>query len=142
MAGKNTTNGTQINYAERRSQALALRIKRCSYSQIGKALGITKQAAHKLVTKELININEKLAEDRDKLITLELLKLDEAEFAIETQISKGEIPAVGMLMKIQQRRAMLLGLDAPTKMDHRIEDVEVTEYELPCNHRDDPEEES
>jgi transcriptional regulator len=55
---------------------------------------------------------------------MEMDRLDVAQAAIWNQVVAGDLPAVVALIKIMERRARLLGLDAPTKSQ-----VEVNVYD-------------
>ena len=50
---------------------------------------------------------------------LELARLDVAQRAIWKKVVKGDLAAIDRLLKIMQRRAKLIGLDAPVKLDVR-----------------------
>jgi hypothetical protein len=47
----------------------------------------------------------------------ELSKLDFYESKIAKQVAKGSLKAIALALKIQERRARLLGLDAPVQID-------------------------
>jgi len=98
---------------EREKRAMELRLAGATYAQIGEALGISAQAAHKAVMRALDRINEKLAEDAQKVLRLELERLDKMLLALWPQAQRGNQGAVDRILRIMERRARLLGLDAP-----------------------------
>ena len=57
-----------------------------------------------------------LQEPADELRTLELERLDRLLLGVWGQAAKGNQGAVDRALKIMERRARLLGLDAPTKV--------------------------
>src|SRR5262245_42018072 len=65
-----------IERAQRRAQALALRLAGNTFAQIGAALGVSEQRAHKLVTEELKRINERRQTDAEELRRLEEERID------------------------------------------------------------------
>jgi len=53
--------------------------------------------------------------DADVIIAMEVERLDAMLMAVWAKAKKGDVAAVDRVLKIQERRAKLLGLDAPTK---------------------------
>jgi len=107
-----------LKAAERRAEAFRLRKQGRSYSAIGSALGCSKQYAHRMVQKELSAI-ERLTETRAaSLRALESERLDRAQESIWTEIEAGNLGAVSTFLRISERRSKLLGLDAPTSIQH------------------------
>lgn len=98
----------RIEQAERRAQALELRKAGATYEQIGAKLGITNQAAHRLVSRGLAALGKEAAED---VLALELSRLDGLLMAMWPQARRGNHGAVDRVLRIMERRARLLGLD-------------------------------
>ena len=111
------TSPRKISYAERRIQALELRKAGATYEQIGKQLGITKQAAYKHVKKALDAMNDTIREQADDVRNIEVERLDKLWFVMYKQALSGNQGAVDRCLKIMDRRAKLLGLDAPEKQE-------------------------
>ncbi|WP_019024073.1 MULTISPECIES: hypothetical protein [unclassified Thioalkalivibrio] len=109
------TSAGRLTAAERKARAMQLRTTGATYVQIGEVLGVSAQAAHKMVTKALDELKTLTETEAETVRTLELDRLDRAQRAIWTQVAKGNLGAVDRLLKIQARRAALLGLDAPQK---------------------------
>lgn len=110
---KNT--GNRIRNREKIDQALELRKAGASFKAIGEALGgITKQAAFKLVEAGLQELNAQCAAGAEELRRLELERLDGMELALWKQRSNPRV--ADTLLRIAERRAKLLGLDAPGKL--------------------------
>ena len=61
-----------------------------------------------------------LAEDVDAIRKLESERLDLAQAAIWGDVLKADIPAVNTLIRIMERRAKLLGLDQPTRIQAEV----------------------
>ncbi len=114
MAQKYSARTAQL--VERRRIALELRKAGATYEEIGRSLGITKQSAHELVSKVLDEIQSKTSDDADAVKTLEIERLDALFKGLWPSASKGNPQAVEKALKIMERRARLLGLDAPTKL--------------------------
>ncbi len=109
------TTAQKITTAERRRQAVALRLSGATYESIGETIGVSTPAAFKLVKTAL----EKLAKDTETdavpLRELELQRLDRLQFGLWAKAQKGDLNAVDRALKIMERRAKLLGIDAPEK---------------------------
>ncbi|MEM9598625.1 MAG: hypothetical protein AAGD06_30445, partial [Acidobacteriota bacterium] len=91
-----------------------------TYQQIGDQMGITRQAANQLIRRVMNETLSKTAESAQVAVCLELERLDEWQVQVVRELRKGNVlPAVDRLLKIAERRAKLLGLDAPKK--HKAE---------------------
>lgn len=121
-----------VKAAERRAKAFELRKAGLSYQTIGAQLGITRQSAHSLVTTALRQLNEKTAEDAAELTRLELERLDDCQAVVvhEMRTGRNRLAAVDRLLRIQERRAKLIGLDAPERLAVREQGVYKHEHEL------------
>ena len=102
--------------AERRIQALDLRKAGATYQQIGRQLGYSEQRAHQIVTSELQRLNTERSEAATEVRRLELERLDAMLLGAWPRGKSGD-PKMGQFcLAIMDRRARLLGLDAPTKV--------------------------
>jgi hypothetical protein len=104
--------------AERRVRALSLRKSGASYRTIASQLGIDVATAWCDVQAELGALRDQATALAEDVRELELRRLDDWTLAMTPEARKGNVKAVFALVKIQERRARLLGLDAPTKVDH------------------------
>lgn len=102
--------------AERRKVAVNLRIAGATFEQIGERLGVSAQAAYSLVSRALDKTRKATAESAETLRGMELTRLDAMQTAIWADAMKGDEQKIDRLLKIQARRAALLGLDAPAKI--------------------------
>jgi hypothetical protein len=99
-----------------------LRLRNISFATIGRAVGVSKQAAVKAFYKALRRSTE---QDISSHHRSELAKLEMEETrlwqALDTHKESWQATATCMsgLNRIHVRRARLLGLDAPTKLDVR-----------------------
>jgi len=125
-----------ISALEKQKTALKLRAAGVEYTDIAHQLGYkTASGAHKAVTTAL---RKTLQEPADELRTLELNRLDVMLKSIWSMVIVGNPQYIVIALKILERRARLLGLDAPTKQDitSKGEQVNVVLY-LPDNGRHD-----
>lgn len=103
-------NPARITQAERRRQALELRKAGATYEQIAAELGIrSKRAAWGIVQTALAEITREPAQ---AVLDLELSRLDAMLLGLWPTARKGNHGAVDRVLRIMDRRARYLGLDA------------------------------
>lgn len=101
----------RIEAVERQRKAVELRKAGMSYEAIADELGYAgKSGAYKAVSSALTRT---LQEPADELRALELARLDDMLKGLWVNARKGNVYAIDRVLKIMQRRAELLGLDAP-----------------------------
>ncbi len=104
----------ELNALEKQMQALELRKAGVSYSRVAEVLGYASASgAHKAVSSAL---KKTLQEPAAELRTLEIERLDAMLSAIWASVKQGQYGAQDRALKIMERRAKLLGLDAPVKI--------------------------
>lgn len=129
--------GNRIDAAQKQRQALELRKAGVGYVAIAQKLGYSgPSGAHKAVTTAL---RKTIQEPADDLRTLELERLDRMQAALWEQVQKGHQGAIDRVLKIMQRRADLLGLDAPKErrltgkdggpIQHEVRDLSIFDDE-------------
>jgi DNA-binding CsgD family transcriptional regulator len=99
--------------AERRAMALELRKSGAAYREIARQLGVDVHTAHGDVGAELAALREMTVGRAEELRALELERFDRMVAGLWPQIEKGSPPAVTAAIRVSERRARLLGLDAP-----------------------------
>ena len=105
----------QVKAYERQKEALSLRLVGLSYDAIAERLEFANRSgAFRAVQAAL---KKTLQEPADELRTLELERLDSMLLPMMAQAKKGNQGAVDRVLRIMERRAKLLGLDAPTKQE-------------------------
>ncbi len=101
---------------QREQEALALRRAGKRYDEIAEELGLSVSGAWSVV-RRAFKRSQKLNEaEADYQRTLDLERLDAALAAIWPQVEQGKLFAVDRLLGILERRARLLGLDAPEQV--------------------------
>jgi len=99
----------------RQLRALALRKRGTSYDAIAAALGYAgKSGAYKAVARAL---HETLREATEEVRALELGRLDIMLTSVWDRAAGGDCHAIEIVLKLQDRRAKLLGLDQPLRVD-------------------------
>lgn len=99
---------------ERHALALEMRKFGYSYEQIGEHFEITPSAARGLVKSAM---EHAIREPGQEVIDLELARLDQLYGAAMTHVASGDADAITKCLAIMQRRAKLLGIDAPDKKE-------------------------
>ena len=110
-------NEKRFKALERRQQALELRKNGYDYKTIGKTLGVSAKTAFTYVQKCLEEIRENTRETAEDVLELELKRLDVAQAALMPKVQAGDTRAIDTLMRVQERRAKYLGLDAANKLE-------------------------
>lgn len=108
----------QAATAERRAKAIRMKIDGATYTQIAEALGYaSRSAAHMDVKRSLERhvVEEGLAIEAWR--ELELARLDTLQQAIWPKAMSGDPRAIEAALKILDRRAKLLGLDSPVRLE-------------------------
>lgn len=106
----------KLTAAERRRQALDLRRTGASIRQIADAIGCSPSTAHKHIKTEIARLNRESAEDAAIIRSLEAERLDRMALGIWQPATRGNLGAIDRMLRIMERRARLLGLDAPPQM--------------------------
>jgi hypothetical protein len=102
--------------AHRRAQALAMRKLGLTYREIAAKTGVDPKTSYKDVQSELIALRETTLKDAREVKQMELERLDAYMVRANVQFQSGDTKAGFLLIKIGERRAKLLGLDAPVKL--------------------------
>ena len=106
----------------RHLQALELRKAGATYQAIADQLGYSNaRGAHKAVASAL---KATLREPADEVRDLEVARLDAMLLPLWWRVQQGDERAVDRALKIMERRARLLGLDAPSKSEQSGSDGE------------------
>jgi aryl-alcohol dehydrogenase-like predicted oxidoreductase len=120
---------------KRQGAAWDLRLGGLSYRAIGKKLDCSHETVRQDIEAELQRLAESNADKAGVHRQLELERLDKYIRVLDHWIESGNIAAVGMAIKVQERRAKLLGLDAPTKQETTgTVDINITDAKSRLTH--------
>lgn len=130
---------TTVNRRLRQAKAMDLRAKGYSYRRIAAELGISVKLAHDDVQEELTRLPVTGVEEER---TAALARLDSLQDKLQDRIDElaevhedeeGEYWVVGeiekttaAILKVEERRARLLGLDAPVRAEVQVKNVHVS----------------
>jgi len=115
MANSNRNSAAKAVHIQRVAQALELRRAGKSYPEIGAALGVAQSHAHRLVAEGMEDARAQVTTEATQLRAEELSRLDAMMQGLWPSARKGGVTAVDRVLKIMERRARLLGLDAPVR---------------------------
>jgi hypothetical protein len=87
-----------------------------AYSAIGKELGISGPTAYRYAQEALREFQVRTDADVQEHVALQVARLDAALASLEKRLAGGNVNAIDTMLKIEARRARLLGLDAPAKV--------------------------
>lgn len=96
-------------------KALEMRRRGLSYPRIAEALGVSLTTAYKYVDYELTRLAAERRMEGEKVLEIELSRLDRLTAKAMELAVKGSVPHMEIVLKMMDRRAKLLGLNAPTK---------------------------
>ena len=109
--GESLTSQRRLAAIDRGRQALELRKGGASFLAIAQALGYrSPQAAYEGVNSAL---RRTIQEPADEVRRLEIERLDGMLLVLQAGLRLGDVAIVDRALKIMERRARLLGLDAP-----------------------------
>lgn len=115
LATGKKTNATTIAARVKAAKAMELRMEGKTFSQIARELNYNcVQSAHEAVKRAL---HSTLQEPADALRTLELERIDAMWGIHYLNAQGGDVQALAACMKLMERRAKLIGLDAPVKSE-------------------------
>jgi hypothetical protein len=113
--GEGKTSPRRLSAHDRQLRALTLRKGGASYDEIAAELGYSNRGgAYKAVSSAL---RETLREPADDVRALELDRLDHMMSAVWPAALCGDIAAQQQVLRLMERRAKYLGLDAPARVD-------------------------
>jgi hypothetical protein len=120
IGGDRVSPGAQKLTSEREAQILELRLRKIPFEKIGQTVGLSKSATYKAFRRALHRVPVRYAKD---IIVEDLESLDRMESRLWREIEKPGVDVkivcnlIGQALRVQQRRAKLLGLDAPQQID-------------------------
>lgn len=127
MSGKpkrrRASHAPRVDAALRKADAVELRRKGWSFERIAKEVGVSISTAHRYITSELEKVAAETAEAAEQVRQLELERLDRALAAVFQRVDDGDDKAIATMLRLQERRAKLLGLDTPDRHEVTVSDM-------------------
>ncbi len=110
--------GEAETIAARRVLALELRKGGLVYRDIAAKLGVDVRTAWADVNAELVALRDQAHQDAQDVRNLELERCDAMTQGLWAGVQSGNSKAVMAAVRVSERRARLIGLDAPEKREH------------------------
>jgi len=105
---------------EKQKLALQLALAGEEYQSIADKVGYnSRQAAWKAVKSAL---NKTVTEDAEQVKLMQMRRLDRMLKALWPEVLQGNVKAILAAIRVEERRAKLLGLDGPIKLQHDLGD--------------------
>ena len=103
----------------RRLAAYTMRVKGgASYRDIARAQGVSLRTSYTDVQAVMDYFRKATFESVQDARQMATERLDIALFAVMPAVKRGDLKAISQMLRIEKRRAELLGLDAPTRLEH------------------------
>lgn len=113
---KKTPSKRTITMMRKESESFTLRMAGASYQQIADQVGYADPSgAYRAFNRALSRI---IMEEPDEMRLLELSRLDRIQIEIYRNATQGQLGAVDRYLKIAERRAKLMGIDAAERVEH------------------------
>lgn len=127
-----TEPGQRVTAAERRAQVIAMRRSRATFDQIGRALGVSRQRAHELYRQALAEIPAAQLEEHraEELMLIDDAIADLMIIARDHSRPRSAVEAWNAIRGWADRKARLLGLDAPRRQAVEVITSEMIETEI------------
>jgi hypothetical protein len=109
--------GDDENIADRRARAFSLRRAGASYRAIAQQLSVSLATAYDDVNAELMELREQTKADAEAVREIELHRCDEMILGLWPAVRRGDPKSVMAAVRVSERRAKLLGIDAPSKQE-------------------------
>jgi hypothetical protein len=114
------TSPIKVRAAQRRQEALLLRIQGYTYPEIASKLGVTRRRAAQYVSESLKRMYDRIPDLTAHYRQLTLTRLEHMFRALWPAIQKGDSRAAATAVKILTNQARLLGLNEPTRLAARV----------------------
>ena len=120
---KNT--GQRLSVSQKQHQAVKLRMQNMTFQEIAENLSVSISQAHRYVQNALKQLAEQLSEDTKELRALHRQRIDKMAAGLWPAAESGNTQAITTMLKLMEREATLMGLDAPPPAN----DEKLTRYD-------------
>lgn len=117
---KNKMSAYKLEKKERRLEAMRLRRQGMTFAEIGRVLGISRQAAHKYIEREFKALLKEGNQVAEKALSLTLARYEELLKISYREALTGNRAALEDSLAIMDRQIKVLGLEAPKKSETNI----------------------
>lgn len=114
---------SSVNKADRDAEIFRLRLSGLSTDMIARQLGESASLINAVIRTEIKRINSECTEAAQEVQSMELIRLDQMMQVHMTHALAGDIEASMMVLRIMERRAKYLGIDAAGKLEIKGEAI-------------------
>jgi hypothetical protein len=107
-----------FRYTQLLGDAIRYRLAVATYADIAVKLGLSEVGAYKIVKRVLEREAKETAERGQEIRSVEVKRLDALLVMSWKRAAQGDLGAVDRILRIMERRARLLGLDSPERIEH------------------------
>lgn len=107
---------------EKRYEALKMRRRGMSYPDIADKLGIALTTAYRYVQTEMKRLDNERRAEAEGVLAMELERLDRLLSAVIDKAEAGSLDHIDTVLRLSERRAKLLGLNAGIKHTVEVDD--------------------
>lgn len=118
MRQKNTAQ--RLSVSQKQLQAVKLRMQNKTFQEIAENLSVSISQAHRYVQKALKELAEQLSEDTKELRALHRQRIDRMAAGLWPAAESGNTQAITIMLKLMEREATLMGLDAPPAKEEQF----------------------
>lgn len=111
---RNLSTARHLRAVQNQQRALQLRMGGMSYEAIGQELNMNRSSAWEAVQRAL---REMIEEPAREVRRLELQRLDKLLVGLWEKATAGDVKVINQVLAILKRRAEMLGLDEPIKIE-------------------------
>jgi|APGre2960657423_1045063.scaffolds.fasta_scaffold07631_3 predicted transcriptional regulator len=127
---KNKMSQHKIIKKERRLEAIGMRKQGMTYAEIGRAMGVTRQAAYSYVEREFKSLMKEGSVVAEKALSLTLARFDELLKVYYKEATAGNRESLQSVLSIMDRQIKILGLEAPKKSESTVTYQTLSDQEL------------
>lgn len=136
---KNKTAPAKLRGMALEQEVLKLRLAGASFRAIARNLECSVGAAYKACMRAIERQMKEIGEDADTVLHLELQRLDSMLLGAWPKAVAGDLSAVDRVLRIMERRARYLGLDAPVRRELSGPEGGPIQHEYDFSHLSDEE---
>jgi predicted DNA-binding protein YlxM (UPF0122 family) len=111
----------KTNALLRQHEALKLHVQSLSLREIAERMNVSHVSVKNYLDRALAQLISEQSATLDAYRAVQLMQLDELQYALRPKaIDEGDVSAIAETRKLMERRAKLLGLDAPTRVQAEV----------------------
>jgi transposase-like protein len=114
-------NITKLTLAEKRKRVVELKVQGYTLSEIASELGSTVSTVGKWIADELSRVSEDRTDKVKQLQFVQGQRLDQVIKNLWPRVAQGDVQAAAQVIKAEERRAKLYGLDEPARVNVRFD---------------------